>query len=107
MTPTPEEKNKVAIEVAKRDVDDIKRLQEFEPFRRYFIRKLEARGAEVARSFKDDPPHKVDKEEREILRRILKEFETIFEMMDKDLAIYTATLPLTEKKDAYGMRGNG
>ncbi len=105
--PTTEEKQQVAFEVAKRDIDDIKRLKDFEPFRRYFIRRLEERGSEVARSFKDDPPHKVDKEEREILRRLLKEYETIFEMMDKDLANFKSLLPQTDQKTIPGTRGNG
>lgn len=105
--PTAEDKQKVAIEVARRDIDDIKRLQEFEPFRRYFIRRLEERGSEVGRKFKESPPAEVDKEEREHLRKLLLEYESILGMMEKDMAMYTSTLPQTDQAFIPGTRGNG
>lgn len=79
--PTPAE---IAVEVTKRDISDILFLQECQPFNRYFMRRIREKKVAIERRFRGDPPAKCDAAEREILRRLLDEYDVIERLLDSD-----------------------
>lgn len=103
---TAEQKQQVALEIAKRDIQDIRALRESEPFRRYFIRRLNQRHDEMATKFKYD---KMSHEDREIARRLILEYEDIAQMMDRDELACRALvdIPRRDDKRLMGTPGNG
>lgn len=94
----------VALEVAKRDLDDIKHLRENEHFRRYFLRRLNER----ADYYEDQLKHgEMTKEVREETRRIYNEYEYLAGMMDRDFASCAKNITAATQVDPPGTRGNG
>lgn len=90
---TPEEENAEAFRiVAQRDLNDIRELKDFEPFNRYFMRRLKTKRDDIAEQFHDDPPEKCDKEKREHLRLLLKEYNSLIDMLDADMSTTRASL---------------
>jgi hypothetical protein len=75
---TPEQS--ITRELANRDLGDITHLESSDPFNRYFMRRLKEKKAAIEKRFYEDPPAKVDAAEREILRRMLLEYDTLIEM---------------------------
>lgn len=73
-------------QVAQRDLECIRALRESDAFNLYWMRRLKQKHADIDDIFRNHPASKVDKEEREILRRILKEYEDLMGMMAKDEA---------------------
>jgi len=73
-----------AKEKMRQDIIDIQALRNFEPFNRYFVRRLKEKHAEIEKRFRDDPAEKCSYEEREILRRLMKEYEDILRMMERE-----------------------
>ena len=80
----PNTAEKVYEEKMRQDLGDIRALQESEPFNRYFLRRLAEKKVKIESSFRNDPPATVDKDEREILRRILAVFDELQAMMTKE-----------------------
>ncbi len=74
----------VSRELAMRDLADIAELRRNEAFTRYFLRRLNQKITETRKSFEDDAPEKVDKDEREVLRRILASYKELSKMLDVD-----------------------
>jgi hypothetical protein len=74
----------LADERARQDLIDIGQLQRFEPFTRYFMRRLSEKMRAYETRFRNDPADKCSHEEREILRRIIKEYEEISVMMSRE-----------------------
>ena len=71
----------VSDELARRDLGDIGTLRNTEAFDRYFMRRLRQDQAKVEAEFKRG---KMDKDEREVLRRITLIYEDILDMMKRD-----------------------
>ena len=83
---------------ARRDIQDIRALREFDPFQRYFLRRLKQRREELAQAFRHDPEFVVKKnekgeeyratlctkEDREILRSRLDEVESMLKLLETD-----------------------
>jgi hypothetical protein len=86
--------NERAYEKMRSDIMDIEALRKFEPFTRYFIRRLREKHAAVVARLHDDPVEKCSHEEREILRRLMKEYEDIIGMMAREETTCKATLTL-------------
>jgi hypothetical protein len=78
------EGNAASIELAQRQLEDISELRETTGFTRYWIYRLRQKRGAIEERFRHDPPSKVDAQEREILRRILDEYDELIEMMDSD-----------------------
>jgi hypothetical protein len=76
----------VSKELAIRDLSDIADLRRSESFNRYFIRRLQQKHDATRKSFEDDPPEVTDKDEREVLRRLMKAYRELLGMMDADEA---------------------
>jgi len=74
----------VSEELARRDLGDIRALQESEEFNRYWLRRLADKRKLVAGHFKNDPPTQCDDREREILRRLLLAYEELEGLMKTD-----------------------
>ena len=82
---TPDQEQAVIREtVARRDLEDIKFLRECAPFQRYFMRRIRDKQETIAERFRNDPPSKCTHEEREILRRLLNEYDDIAGMLEID-----------------------
>lgn len=77
----------MAEEVARRDVSDIRFLRENPAFNNYWLRRLKQKREIVAERFRYGPIKEVGHEEREILRRILDEYDELMQMMTKDEAM--------------------
>lgn len=71
---------------ARQDLQDIRQLRDDVPFNRYFLRRLLQRRDYIANRFKNEPATECDKEEREILRRVLIELETFINLASADEA---------------------
>lgn len=98
-------KKQVALEVAKRDLEDIKRLRESDPFRRYFLRRLRERALKAEHSFKYDT---LSSENREAARQVMLELEHLEKMMDEDFSSLAETFrTLSDQTLMPGTRGNG
>ena len=89
---------------ARTDLQDIRDLNNFVPFQRYFLRRLKQRRADIAQTYHETPPFEIvhvkqfegdkeglpvrvdkcDPQEREILRRLLEELNTLCGMLDTD-----------------------
>jgi succinate dehydrogenase flavin-adding protein (antitoxin of CptAB toxin-antitoxin module) len=75
----------VSREQASQDIEQIKRLREFAPFHSYFIRRLRMKRDAIEERFRTEPAAKCSHEEREILRRLLHEYDTaILNMLETD-----------------------
>jgi hypothetical protein len=72
-------------ELAAQDIGDIVSLQAFEPFNRWMVRRLKERQESIHNRILNDPPTTVDHEEREILRRLYQEYQSILEMPAREL----------------------
>ena len=114
MTPQSEsEENQRSTQQARQDLQDLRDLRKFAPFERYFMRRLRQKAELIAESYRDDPPFVVERvkqfegdkqgvptkievcgpEEREILRRLLKEYQTIMGLAgDEEEGNITRTL---------------
>lgn len=80
-------------ELATRDIEAIKQLRENGPFNTYFLRRLRMKHDAIEEKFKYDTPQKCDAAEREILRRLMLEYENeILSLMDRDDAAAQSTL---------------
>lgn len=73
----------VAREIAIRDLEDIFALRRSEAFTRYFTRRLKEKRDQAQKRFHDDP---MDKDQREVARHVMKTFEEILSMMDREEA---------------------
>ncbi len=74
--------------LARQDLTDIGVLAENEVFKRYWLRRLAEKKKKIEDSFRNDPPsEKMTKEEREILRRIIKAYDELEQLMADDAAI--------------------
>jgi hypothetical protein len=73
-----------SLELARRDLGDITGLRGDEAFDRYFLRRLRMKRAAHDARFHSDPPEKCDKDEREVLRRLVAEYDELLGMMDAD-----------------------
>lgn len=76
----------VSKELAIRDLSDIADLKRSESFNRYFIRRLQQKHDTVKNKFENDPPQVTDKDEREVLRRMMHAYRELIGMMDTDEA---------------------
>lgn len=81
MTPTD---TTVSKEKARADLEDIGTLKNTDAFERYWLRRLKQKRDAVEKSFKEDPPSKVDATERECLRRILGIYNELLGMCAVD-----------------------
>ncbi len=68
----------------RRDIEDIRELKKNDPFNRYWMRRLKQKIEITQQKFEEDPPVKVDKDEREVLRRLLLAYKELADMMDVD-----------------------
>ena len=73
-----------SVELARRDLEDITGLRASESFDRYFLRRLKMKRAALDARFHSDPPEKCDKDEREVLRRLVAEYDELLSMLDAD-----------------------
>jgi hypothetical protein len=95
-----------ALEIAKQDLDDIRLLNENKEFKRYFLRRIREKKEAFETTFNesDDISH----EEREIQRRIIKEYRLLLEMMKADFETNKAAVMRAGKSPAaYGQIGMG
>ena len=69
---------------ARRDMQDIRDLRNNQPFNRYWLRRLSARIQELDNRFRNDTAAECSHEEREILRRCIKELNDLSTMMDTE-----------------------
>ena len=69
---------------ARRDLQDIRDLRNNQPFNRYWLRRLSTRIQILDDRFRNDDAMKCPHEEREILRRCIKELNDLSTMMDSD-----------------------
>jgi hypothetical protein len=74
----------VSRELAARDLQDITELAKSPAFERYWLRRIRQKRDAIKKRFEDDPPDKCDKDEREVIRRILKEYEELLRMPATD-----------------------
>lgn len=82
-----------AKDVASRALSDIDQLKNSEPFLRYFIGRMRRNRDAIEERFRTAPPKEVDKDEREILRRLIQEYdEQIIDIMPRDEAAFLRTL---------------
>ncbi len=79
-------------QLAAQDIQDIKTLRGAESFNRYFIRRLRDRQTAINTRFRNDPPAKCDDREREILRRLLLEYDELLKLLDNDERAAGSTL---------------
>jgi len=93
-----------AKEIAVHDLADINALRESEPFKRYWIRRMNERHAKLATAFKYD---KMSHEERENRRQLVLEYEDIARMMEKDEEACQKLLSQPPPMAMPGTRGNG
>jgi hypothetical protein len=73
-----------SVELARRDLEDITDLRGSVSFDRYFLRRLRMKRAALDDRFHNDPPEKCDKDEREVLRRLVAEYDELLSMFDAD-----------------------
>ncbi len=73
-----------SLDLAQRDLADIQKLREFEPFTRYWVRRMNDRYKEINERFHHDGPQKCDDTQREALRQILEKLDELMDMMDTD-----------------------
>lgn len=78
---TAEEERKQRAAQCQEDLDDIKNLLEEGPFKRYFLRRLKSKQAQYEFTFRNNV---MGKNERERIRRIIKEYDEILVMMASD-----------------------
>lgn len=90
---------------AQKDLEDINTLRNSESFQRYFVRRLTERHDKLAVDFKYE---KVSHEEREVLRRLVLEYEQeIAQLMAKDELACRAVLTISQpSKILHGGPGN-
>lgn len=74
----------VARERATKDIEDIKALRESEPFKRYWLRRLNYKRAAIEKSFLRDGPELVSKDRREEMRQVILAYDELLSMMDAD-----------------------
>ncbi len=74
----------VSRELAARDLQDIAELAKSPAFERYWLRRIRQKLAAIEKRFKYDRPIDCDKDEREILRRIMIEYEELLCMPATD-----------------------
>src|SRR3954468_15991023 len=74
----------VSKELALRDLGDIADLRKSDGFNRYFLRRLNQKRNEVEKKFRYDSAVPVDKEDREILRRLMLAYEELVWLLDVD-----------------------
>ena len=77
---------------ARTDLQDIQDLRRFVPFQRYFLRRLRQKQEEAFTKFYDTPTGECGHEEREILRRISKEYQSLASLLDTDEGSAKASL---------------
>lgn len=93
---------KVSREVMQRDMDDIAELRKSTPFNRYFVRRLKQKLEAMNETLRHAKPEKCDKEEREIVRRIMLEYEHLLGMMDAEENICHQQLSLAPQSSRQG-----
>lgn len=84
MSTEAQERHDRANHIAAQELGDIHSLKSNESFTRYYVPRLKKKQALVLAQMRDDPPEKCSHEEREIRRRIVKEYDAILRMMDED-----------------------
>ncbi len=85
-----EQANAVSKERATQDVEDIKSLQGATAFNRYFLRRLKQKQATWEDRFRNTEG--LTHEEREVARKIVKEYDAILSMMALDERAAHSTL---------------
>jgi hypothetical protein len=89
----PNQDLQVSRERATRDLEHIKQLREFTPFHAYMMRRLRMKRDVIEDRFRTDPTSKCSHEEREILRRLLMEYDNeLLSLLDNDEASARRTL---------------
>ena len=81
---------------ARRDIQAARSLREFAPFQAYFMRRIVQRRDDLQTLFRYAPPAKVDPVEREIIRRILDELDTVINLTAEDTANARAAIERLE-----------
>lgn len=89
-------------ELARQDLNDIKFLTQHVEFTRYWPRRLKDKQAALEKRFRDEDPSKCDKDEREVLRRLIKEYDSLIAMMKSDEAGCIRTLESLQYLDQQG-----
>lgn len=77
---------------AGQDLADIGTLRQTEAFGRYFLARLRRKQADLETKFRNDPPDKCPPGEREILRRIIAEYDEVLGFMARDEATAKALM---------------
>ena len=90
----------ISRELAARDLQDIAELGKSPAFERYWLRRMRQKRDAIKSRFEDDPPSKCDKDEREILRRILKEYDELLGMPATDGRASQNRLEMTPQRQA-------
>ena len=101
------EADNISYELAQRDLNDINLLAKFEPFNRYYLRRLKEIAGRIEGRFRYDPPEAVDKEEREILRRILMELDELQAMLVREKGTCEKQLEAATKEKRETFRVDG
>jgi hypothetical protein len=113
--------NAVSKDLALRDIQNIKALRESDPFRQYWLRRLQDRHAAALDSLIHDPVTKIvtrradgrdtqveipfcTKDRREEIRQVVLAYESLLGMMDDDYAACSRMLQERLEAQSPGMR---
>lgn len=80
------------LEVARRDLEAINTLLKTPAFTDYWMRKLRERREEVDKKFREDPPEKCSKTQREAHRQVVAFADALLKMPEMHAATHRATL---------------
>lgn len=70
---------------AGQDAHDIRELEKYPPFHRYFQRRLKQKHDEIEQRFKYDPPTICSLQQREALRNQMLAYEDLVKMLKDDM----------------------
>ena len=87
MTPTTAQiETEAAVRSAQQDLEDISTLKRTDAFERYWLRRLRSKQAALEERFRNDPPEKCSKDQREEIRLQIVLIDELMAMMKRDEA---------------------
>lgn len=87
----PDDSERLSKEVAEQQLESIRKLRESDAFNHYFLRRLKDKRSQLFHRFYEED---VSPEEREILRRLCREYDIIVGLLDSDDTAAKRTLAM-------------